>query len=467
MKKYILLSLAFAAFTISNAKDITGKVYCNENGIANVVVTDGTNFTVTDKNGRYNLKTPDNADFVYIVTPSGYITSYSSGTPCFYKALNGKNFDFELFEYGVKEGRYTLFAMGDTQPGNEHCYKRLEEEAIPDLMKYGKEYMQKGIPVAGIILGDLVWDNLDTFGRLKNDLKKLGYPVYPVIGNHDHARMSQNNELSEKPYKLHFGPNYYAFNMGKDYYIVLDNIYYKGNKKYDEVITKEQLNWVKEYTQYIPKGSHLFVAMHVPAYSYNKDKKLQGADMLMDILKDYEVSILSGHRHIHSNLKLRKNVREHMIVSIGGAWWLWNSQYSKDGTPIGYMVFESTPQKLRWHFKSLNYPAEYQFKVYPTGTFPEHSDEVCVKVWNFDENWKVEWIEDGVEKGNMKRFKAIDPDYKGYIERTYAQGEKERTTRTPMENLCLFSAHPSPNAKIIKIVVTDPFGNKYTQDCKL
>ena len=118
MKKYILLSLTFAAFTISNAKDITGKVYCNENGIANVVVTDGTNFTVTDKNGRYNLKTPDNADFVYIVTPSGYITSYSSGTPCFYKALNGKNFDFELFEYGVKEGRYTLFAMGDTQPGN-------------------------------------------------------------------------------------------------------------------------------------------------------------------------------------------------------------------------------------------------------------------------------------------------------------------------------------------------------------
>ena len=36
----------------------------------------------------------------------------------------------------------------------------------------------------------------------------------------------------------------------------------------------------------------------------------------MDILKDYKVSILSGHTHIHSNLKLRSNVREHMIASI-------------------------------------------------------------------------------------------------------------------------------------------------------
>ena len=467
MKQTLLFSLMLAMATGAVAKDVTGKVYCNDKGLANVVVTDGTNFTTTDKNGVYKFNANDDADFIYIVTPSGYVASYSSGTPCFYKTPNAKSLDFELYEFSVPQGRYTLFAIGDTQPGNDHCYERMEKEAFPDLKKYGKKYIKNGTPVAGILLGDMVWDNLDTYGRYKNNLKELGYPVYPVIGNHDHEKMFCDDERSELTYKQNFGPNYYAFNMGKDYYIVLDNIDYKGNKTYDERLDDEQLEWVKNYTRYIPKGSHVFVAMHAPAYTYSVDKKLEGADRLMDILKDYEVSILSGHSHIHSNLKLRDNVREHMVGSIGGAWWLWNSQYCMDGTPMGYQVFESSPQGLQWHFKSLHHNADYQMKVFNTGTVVGHADEVCVKVWNYDENWKVEWYEDGVKKGAMKQFSTLDPDYKGYVDSQYAQGKKKLTWRFPMQNPHFFSARPSKDAKVVKIVVTDRFGNQYTEECKL
>lgn len=242
-------------------------------GISEVVVTDGVNFTTTDSLGNYKLDTDTSlSDFIYVVTPSGYVASYSTGTPCFYKSVSAKKHDFELFEYSVPQGRYTMFAVGDTQPGNDTAYLRMENEALPDLRNYGKEYMDRSIPVAAILLGDMVWDNQETYGRFKDDLKTLGYPVYPVIGNHDHEEYFSDNKKSELVYKESFGPNYYAFNMGRDYYIVLDNIDYKGNRKYDERITSDQLQWVRKYIEYIPKGSHVFVAMHAPAYIYYIDK---------------------------------------------------------------------------------------------------------------------------------------------------------------------------------------------------
>ena len=465
MKKQILsIALLMAFFAGATAKEVTGKVHCNKKGMKDVVVTDGTNFTTTDQNGIYKLDAVNNADFIHIVTPSGYVASYASGTPRFYHTPSEKNLDFELFEFSAPQGAYALFAIGDTQPGSDQAYARLETEAFPELKSYGNEYINKGMPVAAIMLGDMIWDNPETYGRYKEDLKQLGYPVYPVIGNHDHTEIYIDNHQSEQTYRLHFGPTYYAFNMGCDYYIVLDNIFYTGHRQYDETLTTEQLEWVKQYTRYIPKGAHVFVAMHAPAKMYTSDHYLKGAEELMDLLRDYQVSILSGHSHIHSNLLLRPNVREHMVASIGGAWWLWNSRYCMDGTPMGYQVFESTPRGLTWHFKTLGMPADYQMKVFPVGTFSDRLDKVCVKVWNWDETWKVEWKEDGKLKGCMTQFSAIDPDYKGYINREYAQGAKKLTWRFPVENpFIFFSAKPSPNAQEMEIIVTDHFGRQYIQ----
>lgn len=469
MKTKVLIA-ALAAVTVMGvgAKNVKGRVFCGKSGLGGVVVTDGRGFTRTDSLGNYDFDADDNADFVYIVTPSGYVASYSSGTPCFYKSLGAKKFDFELFEFGARGGTYTMLAVGDTQPGSDRDYERLEAEAFPDLKAYGDSLMKSGMPVAAIALGDLVWDNSETYGRYKNGLKQLGYPVYPVIGNHDHEGMFTDNYKSELSYKKNFGPAYYAFNIGRDYYIVLDNIFYKGNYSYDEVITGEQLEWVRNYTQYIPKGSHVFVAMHAPAYVYKGGRVLKGSDELMDILSDYHVSILSGHTHVNSNILLRPNVREHMIASIGGAWWLGDCKYCMDGTPMGYQVFESTPRGLSWKFKSLGYPDTYQMRVFPFGTFPGRTDELCVKVWNWNEGWKVEWKEDGKLKGAMVQFPSVDPDYSGYLQRRYAQGAKKETWRFPMENkFCFFSAKPSDGAEEVEVIVTDRFGREYRQICKI
>lgn len=275
-KRNIFLVLLAFIGNYSIARNLKGKVFCSGKGLSGVVVTDGINCTVTDKNGEYQLNTDSTSDFVFIVTPSGYIASYATGTPCFYKSVSAHNHDFELYEYSVPQGTYTMFAVGDTQPGSDHDYERLEKEGFPDLKSYGEEYREKNIPVAAILLGDMVYDNQETYGRFKDNLRRLGFPVYPVIGNHDHEEYFDNGQKSELVYKQFFRPNYYAFNMGRDYYIVLDNIDYRGNRQYDERITQTQLEWVKKYVEYIPKGSQVFVAMHAPAYIYYLPERVMG-----------------------------------------------------------------------------------------------------------------------------------------------------------------------------------------------
>ena len=79
----------------------------------------------------------------------------------------------------------------------------------------------------------------------------------------------------------------------------------------------QQLNWVKSYLQYVPKGAHLFVCMHAPAYFYNENYKLGRVAELLDLFEGYKVDILSGHTHVQCNTQIRNNIREYNIASIG------------------------------------------------------------------------------------------------------------------------------------------------------
>ena len=275
-----------------------------------------------------------------------------------------------------------------------------------------------------------------------------------------------DDDTSAHLYRHFFGPTYYAFNAGKDYYIVLDNILYKGNKKYEVGLNDQQLNWVKSYLQYVPKGAHLFVCMHAPAYFYNENYKLGRVAELLDLFEGYKVDILSGHTHVQCNTQIRNNIREYNIASIGGAWWLWDGIYSKDGTPIGYQVFESGKNGIANYFKSLGHDRDYQFRYYPVGTVPGHEDELCVKVWNWDNRWKVEYYEDGKLKGEMKQYKGMDPDYDFFLQRkavTEGKDMKELGRQANKNAYFFFSTKPSDKAKKIKIVVTDANGKSYEQ----
>ena len=94
MKQIIMLGLLGLSLC-AQAKEITGKVTSEKKGLPSVVVTDGYRFTTTDSLGNYRFEADEKAHFVYIVTPSGYMADCRSGSPAFYKPIDGTDFDFD------------------------------------------------------------------------------------------------------------------------------------------------------------------------------------------------------------------------------------------------------------------------------------------------------------------------------------------------------------------------------------
>ena len=438
--------------------------------IEGVVVSDGYTCTVTGADGRYAMQRHPNAYYVYYSTPADCKVEVdpSTGLPLFYQKIRKSQpqYDFTLTRQ-AEETKFRMLAIGDPQVTTTAQVYRFETETVADINSYVAAQTD-GLPTYAITLGDIVGNKWELYPDMVKAMarSKTSVPVFQTIGNHDHDKEVSDDDTSAHLYRHFFGPTYYAFNAGKDYYIVLDNILYKGNKKYEVGLNDQQLNWVKSYLQYVPKGAHLFVCMHAPAYFYNENYKLGRVAELLDLFEGYKVDILSGHTHVQCNTQIRNNIREYNIASIGGAWWLWDGIYSKDGTPIGYQVFESGKNGIANYFKSLGHDRDYQFRYYPVGTVPGHEDELCVKVWNWDNRWKVEYYEDGKLKGEMKQYKGMDPDYDFFLQRkavTEGKDMKERGRQANKNAYFFFSTKPSDKAKKIKIVVTDANGKSYEQ----
>ena len=108
-----------------------------------------------------------------------------------------------------------MMAAADTQPRGENAFHRLKRK-LSRPQASGFEYMSQNIPAFAIFLGDILWDNLEMFPHIKQEIAKIQIPIYPVIGNHDHDKEVSDDDASAHLYRHFFGPTYYAFNAGKE-----------------------------------------------------------------------------------------------------------------------------------------------------------------------------------------------------------------------------------------------------------
>ncbi len=377
-------------------RPVNGTVESGKNKIEGVVITDGYSFTKSDKSGNFTLDISDKADFVYIITPSGYTACRENGITQFYKKIesNISTFNFELMPL-ANSGKFVLIAVGDPQTKTEGHYKLFEDNVLSDIKGTINYYAKQNIPVITLYLGDVVWDSMPLFENHKKGIKQLDIPVYSAIGNHDYQKELTGDKQCSIKFSECFGPTYYGFNLGNNYFIVLDNIIYDTNKKYVEDLDQTQIDWLKNYIKYIPENGNVYVVMHAPV---NKlmvgiDKIARGHRQILGILSDYNLSFITGHIHTNSNEEILPGVIEHNVASACGAWW--QSFYAPDGTPSGYQVFELNNKKTEWFYKTINKDRDFQMELYPRGSFADKSNAIVAKIWNWDPKWKVEFYEDG------------------------------------------------------------------------
>ena len=423
-----------------------------------VTVTDGKTFTQTNRNGRFTFEIDDNAEFVYIITPSGYVADWSTGVPAFYQRTEGTSkFDFKL-QRTSGGNDYNIVAIADPQTYTDEHFALFAGEPIADLTKTAKTL--NGVSV-GLSLGDISWDRIDILDMYKKEIVRTGIPFYPVIGNHDHEAYKKGDQESASGYRLRMGPENYAFYLGNDIVIVLDNVLYDTNFKMTYGYTDECIAWLRELLKTVPSDADVYVAQHVP---FGKRlKRMQNAAQLVEMLRGHKVTFLTGHNHESTIYTVEKNMTDHNIASICGAWW--DTRHCMDGTPMGYKVFTKHAGKLSWNYKPVGLSSKHIAEAFGLGQAKMHPNSVLVCVWDWDPEWKVEWFEDGVLKGKMDRVTDISPAYAEEITKAY-EG-KDLGWMAPTKSNNFFAATPSRYAKSVTVVVESRFGQKWMQTIDL
>ena len=455
--------------SIADARTVKGNVTSGDEKLSDVIITDGKNFSKTRKDGSFKIKLDKNAKFVYIITPSGYVADWSSGVPQFYqKADKGNSFDFDLIKTGLDYSTYHLIAVGDPQPRTKANCDEFDGKPLEDICQ-----TVKGLegPAVGVVLGDLCFDVFPLMARWKESIVRTGIPFYTTPGNHDHDRSIENNDyLAVGTYNENFGPENYAFHMGKDIVIMLDNIIYHNRSGYEEGYTAEQLKWVKSLLDLIPAEADIYVVQHSPLNGRTPVSKrkqtIVNKDPMLDILKGHKVTFISGHNHVNGNYIYGPEVMEHNVAAISGSWW--STYLCKDGTPRGYKVFSNTGKGLEWYYKSVGKDKKYQYELIRKGEGELNPDCVIVNVWDYDPQWSIEWLEDGRPMGQMTQVTEFSPQHKAQIreveERT---GKKISSYRKTIKSGHYFAAKPSEAATKITINITDRFGNTWSEDIAL
>ena len=466
MKKIFICILAAAVSAAClNARNIKGTVKDTEgNGIAEVVVSDGLNTVVTDSKGRFRMDTDKDSRFVFISTPSGYISSTLGKGNLFYKELNEdvNRYDFIVEKNSKDDTNHNVIVIADPQIS--------ERSELADLEKHSKDIVSyagqmDGDYTFGLCLGDIVgWDH-SIYPEYTGIMSNPMFSYRHVIGNHDMTNYGRSFETSMKNYEDFFGPSWYSFNVGKVHYVMLNNNFFIGRDwYYIGYITERQLRWLEKDLSYVPEGATVVVGMHIPTTLDKEDREGFSYGRIADdtankkgiygLLEPYNALILSGHMHTADYEQISGNLAEINIAGLCGAWWC--GEVCIDGSPAGFKVFDMDGNDIRWIYKGCGHPLDYQMKVYDDN--PEYPGEVVVNVWDYDPAWKVEYFEDGVKICDMERFKAQDPLAKE-LYKDPSSLKRQWVYAAPTENM--FRAKRSPEAKTIEVRVTDRFGRIY------
>ena len=402
---------------------ITGHVLTDTGSpIAGVAVSDGVTIAQTDAQGAYELPYRNNAEFVFVSVPSGYdIPLDATGSPLMYKRVTeAGTYDFSLHRQadgGKADSAHVLFVFSDPQVLNDYDEHRFKMETVEDVLAFKQTY-PAGTKFYGICVGDIVWDWYNAHKKQKQHFEEMGFPNFMVIGNHDHkctaadqGDAAKQDSVADDSFTATFGPTYYSFNIGAIHYVVLDNVMYTGSggsKAYNCGLTTEQRNWLQQDLAIVPANTPIVVSFHIPTRSMTGELNNLKAWMARGNVTQH---ILSGHTHTNIVNEISSRLIERTMGAAEGAFWC--SNWCADGSPNGYMVYETDGQKgfTNWFYKATGYSTDYQIRAYPVNGIDAgngKSNCIVANVWSYDSKSTVYVYENGVKK-IMRQFTGLDP----------------------------------------------------------
>jgi hypothetical protein len=418
----------------------------SEDGICGVLVSNGIDIVQTDEDGKYELPVSDDA-IIFVIKPKEWMTPVNDlNLPQFYylHKPNGypgnykfkgveptgplpEEINFPLFK-DESATNFKMVVFGDTQPYNIEQVDFLAEDIIVELID------RKDLEF-GMTMGDIVGDSLELFSPLNRAVAQLGIPWYNVLGNHDINYMAPNDELSDETYERVYGPATYAFVYGDVHFIVVDDVIHEskvGSWNYTGGLRPDQITFVSNYLNTVPKDNLIVLTMHIPLAKHGKYFRQSDQKKLFDLLKEFPHTLsISAHTHVLDHRYFHKDSSDwqrevpHHHFNVGttsGSWWNGMRNETdvphtmmRDGTPNGYSIikFKGTEYIIDW--KVAGSSEDHQMNIHTPRGIKKNSGDTTLLTVNFfnggEESrvyYKIKGI-DGWEE--MQRVEKPDPYY--------------------------------------------------------
>jgi hypothetical protein len=376
-----------------------------ENGIADVLVSNGLDWVRTRENGFYEISVRNDMNLT-IVQPTGWrVPTNELMVPQFFYVHKegGTGYDmrfgglpdtgpapervnFPLIQEGAAGQQFSCAVLGDPQTYTNEQMTWLRDGVFADILE--NNYRQGDCMIQ---LGDVVGDDLGLLERNLELAAVTGLPQWLVIGNHDVDFDARTNEDKADSWRRIYGPNYYAFEMGNVLFVVLDNIFYPCGKEdvergrinctedrsptYNGRLTETQFTWLEGLIDNTPKERLIIFCSHIPFVSFvdgsSGQHQTDELSRIYDIVKGREALSLSGHTHTtenHSPGQLFKGWTEnvgigplpfrHIIAgAASGAWY--QGDFNVYGVPMSLQRMGAPMGYFHFDFNGANYKERY------------------------------------------------------------------------------------------------------------
>ena len=401
--------------------------------LAGVVISDGLLCVQTDDKGYFEIDSDlSRTKFITASIPSGYTAKTdANGLPIFFHKVTDEErkkdlvqHTFEFYPITNNPERYTLIVGADPQPrASTAGMDKIAYHSLDICDDFYRDMREKAATITdrnvyGLMLGDLVHENMSLYDNYIAGLKSLGFPMFNILGNHDNDPKSSTDAAGRHVFEDKLGPTYYSFNIGKQHYVVLDNLIMKlrasdnSLREYDQGLTDEIWQWLQNDLAYVDRSTTIMVAAHSPMFM--GDTMSERSNHATGHRSDYanlfskfdKVHAWAGHSHttfnyVYPESSKLKNLEVHTVSRSTGE--LWTNEYWANGTPRGYTVVEVDGDDISWYFK----PTIYQRKGYTglTTTQPEYK----YRDWDYNENGVAVMRKDGSTLSDKYQMKVYKP----------------------------------------------------------